>query len=454
MSDTAPTMRVWTPVIVAAVVAFAAACIAALNALSPHLKEIATGEQQNEAADKRWERAFANEDEGALRNALQGYERVLRLSVLQPEDGLDGLTLGFARWLARPLRLRCLRRIAAARELLRDDMELIVRAHAAVIREGYCEAVEEDIGVALSEWHPARDFASCQAPHARGMILFAPSPADAEAAFEAALLWTRPSDGSRALTWTTRWQLPDRHVSGLRASAWWPSHPAVAMLEAAFPTIVAEYEQLLESQPSVADGQATFGRRRSDAWIAAPREGWGMVPLVPVPPRELPRERMGAGSGADSPDASSSCVAKSTCDLVGSLQRGTRPAHAASLGTQTSASHIEAYNVNDRREPSPSVSGSGYYILKPGTRLHPHAGPTNARLTCHLTLRGEGAWFTVGGEPPREWQPGRAFCFDDSFVHEAVHKGSSDRVVLLVDVPHPDLGADELTPFESHGSGP
>ena len=77
-------------------------------------------------------------------------------------------------------------------------------------------------------------------------------------------------------------------------------------------------------------------------------------------------------------------------------------------------------------------------MLKPGTRLQPHAGPTNERLTCHLALRGEGAWFTVGSEPARQWVPGRAFCFDDSFVHEAVHEGHESRYVLLVDVPHPD----------------
>jgi aspartyl/asparaginyl beta-hydroxylase (cupin superfamily) len=29
--------------------------------------------------------------------------------------------------------------------------------------------------------------------------------------------------------------------------------------------------------------------------------------------------------------------------------------------------------------------------------------------------------------------------FDDSYVHAAMHAGAEERIVLLVDVPHPDL---------------
>ena len=106
-----------------------------------------------------------------------------------------------------------------------------------------------------------------------------------------------------------------------------------------------------------------------------------------------------------------------------------------------------------------SLSGVGYYMLQPGTQLLAHAGPTNQRLTCHLTLNassvvGEegqsdegstagyytgGAWFTVGASQRVEWVVGKAMCFDDSFVHEAVHQGAAPRYVLLLDVPHPDL---------------
>ena len=84
------------------------------------------------------------------------------------------------------------------------------------------------------------------------------------------------------------------------------------------------------------------------------------------------------------------------------------------------------------------LKGAGFYMLTPGTKLQKHSGPTNERLTCHLTFQGAGAKFTVGGES-QEWVPGEAMCFDDSYVHEAVHEGSSPRYVLLLDVAHPEL---------------
>jgi hypothetical protein len=103
-----------------------------------------------------------------------------------------------------------------------------------------------------------------------------------------------------------------------------------------------------------------------------------------------------------------------------------------------------------------------YYKLAAGTRLRVRAGATNERLTCHLALRGSGAWLpsmgphaspplltspwrhvagawlTVGDEA-REWRPGRAWCFDDSFTHSAAHPGDETSYVLQVQVAHPDL---------------
>ncbi len=43
------------------------------------------------------------------------------------------------------------------------------------------------------------------------------------------------------------------------------------------------------------------------------------------------------------------------------------------------------------------------------------------------------------------WQ---CMVFDDSFDHEVIHKGTSDRVVLLVDVWHPDLVASEIAAMQ------
>ena len=43
-------------------------------------------------------------------------------------------------------------------------------------------------------------------------------------------------------------------------------------------------------------------------------------------------------------------------------------------------------------------------------RLQAHAGPTNERLTCHLTFTGLGAVFTVGDAEPREVSPPHRLC--------------------------------------------
>ncbi|CAK0835149.1 unnamed protein product [Prorocentrum cordatum] len=190
--------------------------------------------------------------------------------------------------------------------------------------------------------------------------------------------------------WTTRWQLPDRHVPGLRAQPWWPELPAAARLEALAGVLAGELEAALAQ----AGGPGAFERRRADAWIPEPRDGWGMLPV----------------------GARQCAVAPRTCQALRELRGGAGEGGGGGLG------------------------GAGWYVLRAGARLRAHAGPTNERLTCHLTLGGRGARFTVGGVQ-REWLPGRALCFDDSFVHEAVHGGEDDRYVLLVDVPHPDLGA-------------
>lgn len=63
---------------------------------------------------------------------------------------------------------------------------------------------------------------------------------------------------------------------------------------------------------------------------------------------------------------------------------------------------------------------------------------------------------TVANEE-RVLQPGKCVIFDDSFLHEAVNRAgefdSSDpssgpRVVLIIDVWHPDLSAEEVSKVE------
>ena len=50
---------------------------------------------------------------------------------------------------------------------------------------------------------------------------------------------------------------------------------------------------------------------------------------------------------------------------------------------------------------------------------------------------------TVGGESRRYADDGTLLLFDDSFLHEVHNRSSTDRVVLLCDLYHPDLSEDD-----------
>ena len=80
----------------------------------------------------------------------------------------------------------------------------------------------------------------------------------------------------------------------------------------------------------------------------------------------------------------------------------------------------------------------------PGARVLPHVGVTNRRLVVQFPLAGfAGVRFRVGGEW-RSYEEGRALVFDDSFEHEVVHGGASDRFVLYTVVHHPGLGTPQM----------
>ncbi|HET7204738.1 MAG TPA: aspartyl/asparaginyl beta-hydroxylase domain-containing protein [Steroidobacteraceae bacterium] len=89
---------------------------------------------------------------------------------------------------------------------------------------------------------------------------------------------------------------------------------------------------------------------------------------------------------------------------------------------------------------SPSVLFSQ---LRPGAHIPPHNGMVNTRLICHLPLVVPGKCrFRVGNEV-REWQPGRAWVFDDSIDHEAWNDSDATRVILLFDIERPEIDDEE-----------
>lgn len=117
------------------------------------------------------------------------------------------------------------------------------------------------------------------------------------------------------------------------------------------------------------------------------------------------------------------------------------PLTSALLGSDEGAGAL-------RRDATSCSLGSAYFsLLRPRTRLQAHCGPTNARLRAHLGLvvpeAASGACdMAVGGEA-RRWEEGEVLLFDDSFEHEVRNDTDSPRLVLIVDLWHPELAGDE-----------
>lgn len=84
-----------------------------------------------------------------------------------------------------------------------------------------------------------------------------------------------------------------------------------------------------------------------------------------------------------------------------------------------------------------------FSVMHPGTHVWPHCGPSNCRLRAHLGLKVPSGTFIRVAEETRSWKESKVFIFDDSFEHEVWHNGSDFRLVLIVDVWHPELTAHE-----------
>eukprot|EP00057_Strongylocentrotus_purpuratus_P001748 XP_001201261.3 PREDICTED: aspartate beta-hydroxylase domain-containing protein 2-like [Strongylocentrotus purpuratus] len=98
-----------------------------------------------------------------------------------------------------------------------------------------------------------------------------------------------------------------------------------------------------------------------------------------------------------------------------------------------------------------------FSVLQPGSHITPHYGPCNIRLRCHLGIRiPDNCSLTVAGES-KQWTEKDCLLFDDSFLHEAVNlnEGSANcdevgsRVILMIDLWHPDLSDLEKEAFRS-----
>jgi aspartate beta-hydroxylase len=114
------------------------------------------------------------------------------------------------------------------------------------------------------------------------------------------------------------------------------------------------------------------------------------------------------------------------------------PEHIARFPRTVAA--LEAWPRCEVQGCSPTAVFS---ILDAKTRIPAHTGVSNTRLIVHLPLIvPPGCGFRVGAER-REWQPGKAFVFDDTFEHEAWNDSDAPRAVLILDIWSPHVTAAE-----------
>ncbi len=85
-------------------------------------------------------------------------------------------------------------------------------------------------------------------------------------------------------------------------------------------------------------------------------------------------------------------------------------------------------------------SYSFFSTMLPGTSIAPHYGATNLKLRLHFPLFiPNEAYLQVAGDA-RPWEEGKMIVFDDSYEHEAANLSKTEeRVILLMDIWHPDL---------------
>lgn len=111
--------------------------------------------------------------------------------------------------------------------------------------------------------------------------------------------------------------------------------------------------------------------------------------------------------------------------------------HAQCPGTSRALERLPLCRV---RGHAPEVLFS---VMAPGTHLLPHVGITNSRVVGHLGLIvPNNCGLRVDGET-YHWTRGEAVVFDDTFPHEAWNRSDQNRIVLIFDLWHPDLSAEE-----------
>jgi ornithine lipid ester-linked acyl 2-hydroxylase len=100
----------------------------------------------------------------------------------------------------------------------------------------------------------------------------------------------------------------------------------------------------------------------------------------------------------------------------------------------------------------PEIISCEFSLMKPHTKILPHKGYSKMILRCHLPLivpDSQQCGIRVGNEV-HHWEEGKLVIFDDSFEHEAWNDNTSQRVVLMFDIPNPlwNYSAEEISRYK------
>ncbi len=91
-------------------------------------------------------------------------------------------------------------------------------------------------------------------------------------------------------------------------------------------------------------------------------------------------------------------------------------------------------------ERLPGMRTAFFSVLDAGYHIPPHRGPTRAVIRCHLALRvprdNERCWIRVDDQI-RHWTEGKCLLLDDTYEHEVHNETPEIRVVLFLDIDRP-----------------
>ncbi len=95
--------------------------------------------------------------------------------------------------------------------------------------------------------------------------------------------------------------------------------------------------------------------------------------------------------------------------------------------------------------PGIDTAGSVFFsTLSPRSNIKPHYGPHNFRIRCHMGIIVPNDCLISVGNISKNWKIGKCIFFDDSFLHFVQNDSDQERMVLILDIWHPDLTTNEV----------